>query len=35
MSFAFGTFAAADGTPFPALVVDGRVHDLRGEFPTR
>jgi 2,4-didehydro-3-deoxy-L-rhamnonate hydrolase len=33
MSFAFGTFAGADGTPFPALVAADRVHDLRGEFP--
>jgi 2-keto-4-pentenoate hydratase/2-oxohepta-3-ene-1,7-dioic acid hydratase in catechol pathway len=30
---AFGTFAAADGEPFPGLVLDERVHDLRAEFP--
>jgi 2,4-didehydro-3-deoxy-L-rhamnonate hydrolase len=30
--FAFGTFAAADGGPFPGLVVDERVHDLRPDF---
>jgi 2-keto-4-pentenoate hydratase/2-oxohepta-3-ene-1,7-dioic acid hydratase in catechol pathway len=30
--FAFGTFAAADGAPFPGLVLDERVHDLRPEF---
>lgn len=32
MSFGLGTFARADGVPFPGLVVDGRVHDLRPEF---
>src|SRR4051812_30362676 len=31
---AFGTFAAPDGAAFPGLVVDGRVHDLRPEFPS-
>ncbi len=30
--FAFGTFAGADGEPFPGLVVDDRVYDLRPEF---
>ena len=30
--FAFGTFAAGDGVPFPGLVVDERVHDLRPRF---
>lgn len=30
--FAFGTFAGADGAPFPGLVVAERVHDLRPEF---
>jgi 2,4-diketo-3-deoxy-L-fuconate hydrolase len=30
--FGFGTFAAAGGEPFPGLVVDERVHDLRPEF---
>lgn len=33
-SFAFGTFAGADGAGFPGLVVDDRVFDLRGEFPS-
>ncbi|WP_033223119.1 fumarylacetoacetate hydrolase family protein [Kitasatospora phosalacinea] len=28
--FALGTFADGDGAPFPGLVVDGRVLDLRG-----
>lgn len=32
MSFGLGTFAGADGTPFPGLVVDGKVRDLRPEF---
>ena len=27
--FALGTFAGEDGDPFPGLVVDERVHDLR------
>jgi 2-keto-4-pentenoate hydratase/2-oxohepta-3-ene-1,7-dioic acid hydratase in catechol pathway len=31
-AFAFGTFAGGDEVPFPGLVVDGRVHDLRSEF---
>jgi 2-keto-4-pentenoate hydratase/2-oxohepta-3-ene-1,7-dioic acid hydratase in catechol pathway len=30
--FALGTFAGADGEPFPGLVVEDRVHDLRPEF---
>jgi 2,4-didehydro-3-deoxy-L-rhamnonate hydrolase len=30
--FALGTFAGADGEPFPGLVLDERVHDLRPEF---
>lgn len=30
--FGLGTFAAADGVPFPALVRDDRVHDLRPHF---
>lgn len=30
--FAFGTFAGADGEPFPGLVAGERVHDLRPEF---
>lgn len=30
--FAFGTFAAGDGVPFPGLVVDDSVHDLRPRF---
>ena len=30
--FAFSTFAGADGEPFPGLVVDDRVYDLRPEF---
>jgi len=30
--FALGTFAGADGEPFPGLLVDGRVHDLRPGF---
>ena len=30
--FAIGTFEGADGVPFPGLVVDGAVHDLRPEF---
>jgi 2-keto-4-pentenoate hydratase/2-oxohepta-3-ene-1,7-dioic acid hydratase in catechol pathway len=30
--FALGTFAAAGGKPFPGLVLDERVHDLRPEF---
>ena len=30
--FALGTFAAADGVPYPGLVVDGRVRDLRPRF---
>jgi 2-keto-4-pentenoate hydratase/2-oxohepta-3-ene-1,7-dioic acid hydratase in catechol pathway len=32
MSFGLGTFAAADGVPFPGLVIDGRVRDLRPRF---
>jgi 2-keto-4-pentenoate hydratase/2-oxohepta-3-ene-1,7-dioic acid hydratase in catechol pathway len=32
MSFGFGTFAGADGVPFPGLVVDEHVRDLRPEF---
>src|SRR3954470_3240823 len=32
MSFGLGTFAGADGVPYPGLVVDGRVRDLRPEF---
>jgi 2,4-didehydro-3-deoxy-L-rhamnonate hydrolase len=32
MTFAIGTFASADGTPYPGLVIDERVFDLRGEF---
>jgi 2-keto-4-pentenoate hydratase/2-oxohepta-3-ene-1,7-dioic acid hydratase in catechol pathway len=30
--FALGTFAGADGEPFPGLVIGDRVHDLRPEF---
>lgn len=30
--FAFGTFARGEGPPYPGLVVDGRVHDLRSTF---
>jgi 2,4-diketo-3-deoxy-L-fuconate hydrolase len=30
--FAIGTFEGADGVPFPGLVVDGAVHDLRPVF---
>jgi 2,4-didehydro-3-deoxy-L-rhamnonate hydrolase len=30
--FAFGTFEGSDGAPFPGLVLDQRVHDLRPEF---
>jgi 2-keto-4-pentenoate hydratase/2-oxohepta-3-ene-1,7-dioic acid hydratase in catechol pathway len=30
--FALGTFAGADGVPFPGLVVDERVYDLRWRF---
>jgi|SRR4051794_24568729 len=30
--FAFGTFAGPDGAPFPGLVVDDVVRDLRPEF---
>ncbi len=32
MSFGIGTFAAADGAPYPGLVVDGHVRDLRPRF---
>jgi 2-keto-4-pentenoate hydratase/2-oxohepta-3-ene-1,7-dioic acid hydratase in catechol pathway len=32
VSFAIGTFAAADAVAYPGLVVDGRVRDLRPEF---
>jgi 2-keto-4-pentenoate hydratase/2-oxohepta-3-ene-1,7-dioic acid hydratase in catechol pathway len=32
VSFGIGTFAGADGTPYPGLVADGAVHDLRPEF---
>jgi 2,4-diketo-3-deoxy-L-fuconate hydrolase len=31
-SFGLGTFARADGVPFPGLVVDEKVHDLRPSF---
>lgn len=31
--YAFGTFSGTDGAAFPGLVVDGRVFDVRGEFP--
>lgn len=30
--FGFGTFARGGGPPYPALVVDGRAHDLRPAF---
>jgi 2,4-didehydro-3-deoxy-L-rhamnonate hydrolase len=30
--FGLGTFARGDGEPFPGLVLDERVHDLRPEF---
>jgi 2,4-didehydro-3-deoxy-L-rhamnonate hydrolase len=30
--FALGSFAGADGEPFPGLVIGERVHDLRPEF---
>jgi len=32
MSFGIGTFSQAQGDPFPGLVRDGRVSDLRTEF---
>ncbi|MFD3928348.1 fumarylacetoacetate hydrolase family protein [Streptomyces sp. NPDC058614] len=32
MTFGLGTFSAADGVPFPGLVVEGRVYDLRPDF---
>ncbi len=32
MGYGIGTFAQADGEPFPGLISEGRVRDLRGEF---
>jgi 2,4-diketo-3-deoxy-L-fuconate hydrolase len=32
VTFAIGTFAGADETAYPGLVIDDRVFDLRGEF---
>lgn len=31
-TFSFGTFAGSNGVPFPGLVVDEHVHDLRPRF---